>query len=106
MSTRSATIERRTRETDVKLTLDLEGAKQIIGNLIAQARASTDHDYLYPFEEAAIDAIPPKLRETPRTLIRTCHELVELASIQGIPTITRALVDSFAQGTTSQPPSA
>lgn len=85
-------------------TLDLATTKQIVGGLLSEARLEPTHRFLQPFEESAITAIFPPFSDTPRSLIRTCHALVELAAVGGKSSIDKTLVDSYVGGITRSQP--
>ena len=79
-------------------TLDSNAVKQIMSNLLQEARLSAVKNQLHPFSTAALNAIPTEFCDTPRTLMRICHALVELAATQNKSSIDKALVVSYTSG--------
>jgi len=79
-------------------TLDSNAVKQIMSNLLQEARLSSVKNPLQPFSADAVNAIPTEFRDTPRTLMRICHALIELAVVQDKSSIDKGLVGSYASG--------
>jgi len=78
--------------------LDRDSLNRIISSLLEEAYLSVPKNPLQPFTADAIDQIPAALRDTPRSLIRACHALIELAATQNKTTIDKELVVSYTSG--------
>lgn len=78
--------------------LDPNSVHQIISSLLEEVRLVAAKGPLQPFNTDAVDQIPAALRDTPRSLMRVCHALVELAATQNKSSIDKELVASYTSG--------
>lgn len=78
--------------------LDRDSINRIISSLLAEAHLSVPKNTIQPFTADAIDQMPAALRDTPRSLMRACHALVELAATENKTTIDKESVISYASG--------